>query len=94
MIDCVNCRLHETYYTKCGIKFYREKVGKCFLLQKTTENHDRCDGWKRKYSEGHRNLNKRNARHYLEKISEDLSQIAQILEEDAEERREEEREKA
>ena len=43
---------------------------------------------------GNGNLKRTAAFHYLRKISEDLSQIAQILEEDAEERREEEREKA
>ena len=26
---CLSCKYHETYYTKCGLTFYREKRGYC-----------------------------------------------------------------
>lgn len=84
MKDCVNCWYHETYYTKCGIRFCREKEGKCSKYGKTTGNHETCDAWRWKRTEGEKWMDKRIAFKYVKKIASDLSMIAQILEEDCE----------
>ena len=34
---CLSCQYHETYYTKCGLTFYREKRGYCSQQQKLTD---------------------------------------------------------
>lgn len=89
MKDCVNCRFHETYYTKCAATFCRHRVGYCSYLQKTTENHESCEKWEVKRRKGVRSLHKRAAGRVIEKISSDLSVIAQILTDDLLEEKEE-----
>ena len=91
MKRCSSSRFYEAYYTKGTKRFSREPLGKCAKFRKVTENDNGCERWQGRMGNG--NLKRTAAFHYLRKISEDLSQIAQILEEDAEERREEEREK-
>ena len=92
MQDCVNCRYHETYYTKCAATFYRHHAGYCSKCKKLTENHDRCEEWSKKcYISTHR-LHKKAALSVLEKISRNLSVVAQILTDDCREKEEESKE--
>ena len=86
---CLSCQYHETYYTKCGLTFYREKRGYCSQQQKLTENHDTCEEWKRKSGKITRDFHKEVASEVVTKMAKDILIIAQILCDDKIDEREE-----
>ena len=89
MENCVNCKYHETFYSKCATTFYRNRKGYCSQCKKLTENHEHCEKWQRKKTTGIHNLRKQAVLKVLTRISYDLSVIAQILEDDRKESEEE-----
>jgi hypothetical protein len=89
--ECFNCRRHTTYYTKCVSSFYREKTGFCSKKNALTKNHDTCESWERRDCVYRKKLHREAAGQILKKMASDISVIAQILSEDAEEEREEQK---
>ena len=76
---CLSCQYHETYYTKCGLTFYREKRGYCSQQQKLTENHDTCEEWQKKNGSFKRNMRQNATSKVVTKMVKDILVIAQIL---------------
>lgn len=88
---CSNCRHHVTYYEKCAACFYRLKVGFCYKKRSVTENRETCEKWERKIPAAEKTLHVKAAETVLKNMSSHLAMIAQILSEDAEEKREEQK---
>ena len=69
---CLSCKYHETYYTKCGLTFYREKRGYCSQQQKLTENHDTCEEWQKKNGSFKRNMRQNATSKVVTKMAKDI----------------------
>lgn len=40
---CSGCRYYKTFYSKCAIKFFREKSGYCQFNEKSVAPKGRCE---------------------------------------------------
>ena len=88
---CSNCRHHVTYYEKCAACFYRLKVGFCYKKRSVMENRETCEKWERKIPAAEKTLHVKASETVLKNMASHLAMIAQILSEDAEEEREEQK---
>lgn len=83
--SCNRCGSYAAYYKKMGSGFYRESCGFCKMYKKVVKNHDgaECPFWKNNHSE--RVWRKRFVYTSLSAISEQLSEIIQLLNEEKKE---------
>lgn len=89
--ECVNCRYHVTYYEKCATRFYRHNMGFCHKKNDVTGNRETCEKWERKIPAARKMLHVKASETVLKNMASHLAMIAQILSEDAEEEREEQK---
>ncbi|MDE7082218.1 MAG: hypothetical protein K2O89_00755 [Clostridia bacterium] len=49
--DCSKCAYFTRYYSKTYCGFYKEKVGRCWKLDKFCDRHDSCENYNTKYKQ-------------------------------------------
>ena len=82
MKECRNCGSYNAYYTKGYWRFEKEKHGFCRRHEKTVESNESCEHWR---SDALcRKLRKGVCLKALNNLIKDMSQIAQILQENNE----------
>lgn len=80
---CYACGNYKPYYTKGFCYFDKEKFGRCTKHDKIVKNHESCECWKNNYHL--KDLRKAVCYKKLDQLLSNLSEIKQILAEEAEE---------
>jgi hypothetical protein len=80
--ECWSCSQYIAYYTKGVKQFKKEKYGECRQHKRRTTNHDTCDMWC--MDNFRRKRRKAVSLIVLDELATDVSEIAQILREEAE----------
>ncbi|MDE6059707.1 MAG: hypothetical protein K2G44_06700 [Clostridia bacterium] len=81
--ECYACGNYKPYYTKGFCYFDKEKFGFCTKCKKIVNKHENCEYWRNIYHL--KGLRKAICYKKLDEILSNLSEIKQILAEEAEE---------
>lgn len=81
--ECLKCKHYSPYYTKGYFKFNKLKIGLCRQKVKIVKSRENCDHWS-KMQIRHPFFDKPTTEKALHEILAQLSEIKQIMEENAE----------
>lgn len=81
--NCWNCEYYKAYYTKGICSYDNTFTGYCRCKNEIVKNSNFCDKWSKRYRM--KKIREGLRKKVLERISEDISMIRQIMEEEQKE---------